>query len=231
MNIIPVIDLLQGQVVHASGGVRTEYAPIRSRLCRGSDPRTVVEGLLQVHPFECFYIADLDAIAGTGSHDDALRRLRERYPDLILWVDAGLSSAGAVAAFVEKDLGRPVVGSESLRDCATPGIVHWPGHPVLSLDFHGTALLGPEVLLERDELWPEQVIVMSLARVGSDQGPELERIAALAQRAPQHRLYAAGGVRNARDLAALARTGAAGALVATALHNGSIDTAHLALYP
>ena len=38
-------------------------------------------------------------------------------------------------------------------------------------------------------------------------------------------VYAAGGVRNEDDLAALVKSGVAGALVATALHQGAIRTA------
>jgi phosphoribosylformimino-5-aminoimidazole carboxamide ribotide isomerase len=41
------------------------------------------------------------------------------------------------------------------------------------------------------------------------------------------RIYAAGGVRDAADLAALARAGIAGALVATALHDGRLRRADI----
>ena len=42
------------------------------------------------------------------------------------------------------------------------------------------------------------------------------------------RLYAAGGVRGLADLTGLAQVGAAGALVATALHDGSLSAADIA---
>ncbi|MFZ2076604.1 MAG: HisA/HisF-related TIM barrel protein [Xanthobacteraceae bacterium] len=41
-------------------------------------------------------------------------------------------------------------------------------------------------------------------------------------------MYAAGGVRDANDLALLARVGIAGALVATSLHNGKLTGAQIA---
>ena len=42
------------------------------------------------------------------------------------------------------------------------------------------------------------------------------------------RIYAAGGVRDVADLAALARASIAGALIATALHDGRVSGAEIA---
>jgi phosphoribosylformimino-5-aminoimidazole carboxamide ribotide isomerase len=63
---------------------------------------------------------------------------------------------------------------------------------------------------------------MTLARVGSGAGPDLERLAAVAAGAPGRLIYAAGGIRDAADLATLKRLGVAGALVATSLHDGRL---------
>ena len=66
---------------------------------------------------------------------------------------------------------------------------------------------------------------MTLGRVGSGAGPDLDRLAAIRARAGARRLYAAGGVRDKADLAALKDAGAAGVLVASALHDGKISAA------
>ena len=68
MEIIPVIDLMHGQVVHARMGQRQHYQPIQSLLCSSSAPIDVVSALLELYPFERMYIADLDAITGQGDH-------------------------------------------------------------------------------------------------------------------------------------------------------------------
>lgn len=230
MKIIPVIDLHQGRVVHARGGARADYLPISSRLCRSSDPFAVVESLLNLHSFDLLYVADLDAIQGTGDHRALLERLRRRHPRLTLWVDAGLGSAGAVAEFAHRGPGRPVVGSESLPCGLAPDVKTWAENLVLSLDFRDQVLLGPADLLAKPQHWPADVIVMDLARVGRHQGPDLQRIANLRRQASEHRLYAAGGVRGPDDLAALDDAGVAGVLIASALHDGSIDAAHLSRY-
>src|SRR5262249_42767856 len=46
LQIIPVIDLRQGDVVHARLGERARYRPLQSILCEGSAPAAVVEGLM-----------------------------------------------------------------------------------------------------------------------------------------------------------------------------------------
>ena len=99
---------------------------------------------------------------------------------------------------------------------------------ILSLDFRGRDFLGPPELLEQPSLWPNRLIVMTLARIGSSDGPDLERLAMIRQRAGARRVYAAGGVRGAADLEALRRAGAAGVLVASALHDGRLSPTDLA---
>lgn len=230
MKLIPVIDLLQGQVVHARGGRRADYAPIRSKLCRSSAPWAVVDALLELHPFDTLYVADLDAIIGHSGQHEILQDLRRRHPNLNLWVDAGLGSPAEAAQFLRRAVGRPVVGSESLPTGAPPDFNTWAGDPILSLDFRDGRLLGPRDLLKHPERWPAEIIVMSLDRVGCGTGPDLDRLANLRPQAPGRRWYLAGGVRGPQDLAALAAAGADGVLLATALHQGIIDAAHLARY-
>lgn len=119
-----------------------------------------------------------------------------------------------------------VIGSESLsslEDYHRARTAAGPAAP-LSLDFRGDDFMGPPALLDDAALWPERLIVMTLARVGSGEGPDIARIASIIARARNREVYAAGGVRNAGDLSALRDIGAAGALVATALHAGRITT-------
>ena len=52
MNIIPVLDLKAGQVVHAKHGNRQNYLPIQSALSDSSEPLTVVRALQSLYPFK-----------------------------------------------------------------------------------------------------------------------------------------------------------------------------------
>lgn len=215
---------MAGQVVHAREGRRDTYRPLVSSLCASSRPADVLDGLLRLYPFRHCYVADLDAILRRGDHRREIAALRGAFPHLEFWVDAGLPDAGRIAAW-PRELGRPVLGSECLdgvaaAKAATDGI--------LSLDFRGGALLGPASLLEAVTAWPDDLVVMSLERVGSGRGPDLARLAEVRARAPEKRYYAAGGVRGATDLAALAEAGATGVLLASALHDGRLSRADLA---
>ena len=67
-----------------------------------------------------------------------------------------------------------------------------------------------------------EVIVLDLARVGPARARTSRWCGSSAPAFPELELLAGGGVRDAADLRALAEAGAAGALVATALHSGAI---------
>jgi phosphoribosylformimino-5-aminoimidazole carboxamide ribotide isomerase len=225
VEIIPVIDLKHGIVVHARGGDRSGYAPVRSGLCKGSDPEAVVGGFLGLHPFRTIYVADLDSIEGEGHNGAAIERLGRVFPDVALWVDNGLADSAACRDWLALGHGDLVLGSESQGDLATlDGLLQGPhaARIILSLDFRGEAFLGPPALLERPERWPDRVIVMTLARVGSGQGPELSRLGEIRERAAGRRIFAAGGVGDAGDLDRLAALDVSGVLVASALHDGRV---------
>lgn len=234
MKIIPVIDLRAGEVVHARRGERDSYRPVVSQLCRGSRPLDVVGAFLDLFPFDALYIADLDAIQKRGDNGAAVAALRRAFPSLQLWVDSGLGEAAACRAWLARDLGHLVLGSEATRE---PRILHQladrktAARLILSLDFRDDRFLGPSELLTQTELWPARVIVMTLSRVGSGTGPDLARLGEVAQQAKGRQIFAAGGVRGGEDLLELDRRGVSGALVATALHDrriGSTDIAAVA---
>jgi len=227
MEIIPVIDLKGGQVVRARLGQRALYRPIETPLAPTSDPLDVTRGLLTVFPFRALYIADLDAIEGTGNSDAVLARLKAGYPELELWIDNGIADAQAARRFLDAAYGRLVLGSEAQRDTALVASLKHDPSVVLSLDFRGDAFIGPPSLLAQPDVWPARIIVMTLARVGSGAGPDLSRLGEIRARAGDAALYAAGGVRNAGDLAALKHEGIAGALVASSLHAGELTRADL----
>ena len=141
LSLIPVLDLMGGQVVRARAGRRDEYRPLRSVLCGSSRPEAVVEGLLALYPFRRFYIADLDAILGRGDHRAALESLQRAHPALEWWVDAGFADVAAAASWRRGGLRRPVLGSESLAEAPARG--DYPDGSVLSLDYRGKDFLGP----------------------------------------------------------------------------------------
>ncbi|MBV9629215.1 MAG: nickel transporter [Xanthobacteraceae bacterium] len=228
MQIIPVLDLKDGAVVRAQMGERDRYRPIKTPLAPSSDPVDVARGLLSVHPFQTLYIADLDAIEGRGGNEAAMRRLRHALPQVSLWVDNGIADPDSASAWLARANHHLVLGSESQRDAKLVGALSGHDRVVLSLDFRAAQFAGPTELLDDTRAWPRRLIVMTLARVGSGAGPDTARIAQIRARAGGRSIYAAGGVRDAADLAALQHLGVAGALVATSLHDGRLTGADLA---
>ncbi len=229
-EIVPVLDLKGGQVVHARAGERDRYLPIRSALADGSAPEAILAGLLALAPFRCVYIADLDAIEGRGDHLSLIAELSSRHRGIEMWIDGGFADLAAAARLA--GIGAtPVLGSESWRDAESLGAAIsrlGPRHCVLSLDYRGDRFVGPPDLDAEPGLWPDRVIVMTLSRVGTGRGPDLARLDAIGRAAGRRLVFAAGGVRGRDDIETLASRGLAGVLVATALHDGRLTRESLA---
>ncbi len=226
MDLIPVIDLRGGVVVRARMGRRDEYRPIETPLASTSDPLDVARGLLALHRFAALYVADLDAIEGTGDNTPALTRLRGL--GIPLWVDNGIADRAAATRWLADGLGHLVIGSESQADATLVRDLAAEPRAILSLDFRGETFTGPADLFADPTRWPRRVIAMTLARVGSAAGPDLDRLAAVMARAPDRLVYAAGGVRGVTDVTALKRLGVAGALIASCLHDGRLTASDMA---
>jgi HisA/HisF family protein len=228
MQVIPVLDLKGGVVVRAHMGQRDQYRPIRTPLSPTSKPIDVARGLLSIYPFGSFYIADLDAIAGAGNNDAALADLKAEFPNSTFWVDNGIADRADAERWLDARLGDLVLGSETQKDEAVLRRLCKDNRVIVSLDYRGDDFVGPAALLSDVDVWPSRVIVMTLARVGSGMGPDWERLGATKNAGRGRRVYAAGGVRDADDLTALAERGIAGALVSSCLHNGTLAGAQIA---
>ncbi len=227
--VIPALDLKDGAVVQAKAGDRADYRPIKSPFGAADDPVAIARGLLAVTGSPSLYIADLDAIAGIGNHFELVRGIADALPGVTVWIDAGFSDVADCAFWLP--LGATlVIGSESLA-----AVDDWRDiqeafgeSVVLSLDFGTDGSRGPEPLFSDPALWPSRLIAMDLTRVGADTGPDVDRLKAILAVADGRAVFAAGGVRNARDLAALASLEAQGALIATALHSQAVTQKEIA---
>ena len=229
MTLIPVIDLLRGQVVRGVRGDRQAYQPVTSALCASSDPVTVARILCEHCNARQLYVADLDALMGGAAQSDVLRRLLLALPHIEFWVDAGFADAAGANALLEElqTLAArvvPVFGSESLASPEALQACFAPWDPVgarsvLSLDRRAGQHLDAAGCWNAVVSWPQRVIVMTMERVGSGAGPDLETMRELRRKAPTASLIGAGGVRSEDDLKRATETGADAWLVASALHD------------
>ncbi len=220
MEIIPVIDIRQNQVVHAIKGQRQNYRPLQTCLCDSHSADDIVQAFIDTYPFKTIYIADLDAIQGTSNNEHLIEQLLNKFQSVSFWVDQGISSAIELKIQSRR---QHVIGSETnispktLNELFTSSL-----EIILSLDFQTKTFLGHQDLLEKTDLWPERIIIMSLSHVGSNNGPDYKLISDIQKIAGDRKIYVAGGVRHEDDLQTLNDMGIDGVLIATALHSQQI---------
>ena len=214
--------------MRARGGRRDDYRAIETPLSQSADPVDVAAGLRRLYPFTTLYCADLDAVEGRVPNAAAVDTLCAQPDAPAVWLDAGFREVGTVEAALANPLLHPVIGTESQSDARLLGLFAANRRVILSLDFFADGHRGPKDILDHAELWPQTVIVMTLARVGADGGPDFERLLQIRRRAGDRMVVAAGGVRHAGDIETLSAMGIGAALVASALHDGTIAPAQLA---
>jgi len=234
-TIIPVLDLKDGLVVHARAGKhahagkRAEYRPLATPFGPPHDPVVIARALLAITGSPILYVADLDAILGRGDNFDLCRELADAFPATTLWIDAGFTDVSDCAFWLP--LGATlVIGSETIASLKAWDNIRagYGAHVVLSLDFDQQGLRGPEEVMADPALWPDRLILMSLSRVGGEQGPDLPRLQETLRRAGDRAVFVAGGVANLGDIEQVARLGARGVLAATALHAGAVTQKEIA---
>jgi len=238
MPILPVLDLMNGQIVRGIAGRRDEYRPIVSKWCNSADPITVALALREQFGFREFYLADLDAIQRGRLAVDIYRQLQDA--DCRLWIDAGIRSADdeALDMLLGANVAGVIVGLESLKspiDLQAIVARAGAGHIVFSLDLKAGQPLGDVSAWLRPEPWfiaehaivnlgVRRLIVLDLARVGVGDGVGTEELCArLKQTFPDVHLTAGGGVRGIEDVKRLDSIGVDYVLVASALHDGRIS--------
>jgi phosphoribosylformimino-5-aminoimidazole carboxamide ribotide isomerase len=233
VRVIGVIDVKSGRAVHARGGRRDLYEPVRSPLVppeRAGDAAALARGYRDILGLASIYVADLDAIAGQ-SMQDLTGILACGLP---LMVDAGVTTETDAERALTLGVARVVVGLETLasfEDLAR--IVRRVGaeRVVFSLDLcdaqpvtQPAASFGGLVPLALARLavraGASAVLLLDLARVGRLVGADMALVRALRASLPHIELIVGGGVRGHADLKQLAHAGCDAALVGTALHEG-----------
>lgn len=244
MRVIGVIDLLGARAVHARGGHRDRYAPVRASggvLIEGDAP-ALARAYLDRFRLRELYVADLDAILG-GTKPAAVTSALAALGAPV-WLDAGVSSVEDARVAIEVGAARVVVGLETLTSFdALASICDAVGSDrvAFSLDLRDGVPLAigefpladgtPERLAARAvDAGASAVTVIDVRRVGTGRGVDVRMLSAVRCAVPHVTLIAGGGVRTTADIHRLADAGCDGVLIATALHDGSIGPTELTPY-
>lgn len=223
MRCIFVLDILNGAVVHAFWGERNRYEPIASysKIVSSSEPLDI---LYELQPREV-YVADLNLLTGRGENMEIIKKISAVAKTM---ADTGISKASDLDCLPASIC--PILGTETasfplMEELALRKNI------VVSLDMKNGKVLAREALLANqtplqfllklNHLPLEAVILLELNRVGTSSGLDrafLEEAITVSE----HPLIIGGGVKDEEDLRALEEMGFSGALVATAVHNGSI---------
>jgi phosphoribosylformimino-5-aminoimidazole carboxamide ribotide isomerase len=239
MQILPVLDLLQGVVVRGVAGHRETYRPIASQICPSAEPLAIARAFRDHFGLERLYVADLDAILHQRPNLDVYRQLSQ--DGFTLCVDAGVRDVHAATTVLQAGAASVIAGLEStpLPEMLQELVAHCGSERVLfSLDLQGGQPLVGAGAWSGMTPWQiarlaiqhgiERLIVLDLAQVGIGAGlSTLELCAEIRAADPHVELITGGGVRNRADLQLLAAAGLDGVLIASALHNGQLSRSDL----
>jgi phosphoribosylformimino-5-aminoimidazole carboxamide ribotide isomerase len=232
LKVIPVIDILNGVVVHAVKGERSEYQPLQSSLTKSVKPVEIANEFKKIG-FRDLYVADLDAIMGYSTNFLILKQIVDE-TCLKLMVDAGLTGFEGAQKLLDSGVSKIIIGTETLRDknFVSEAVDFFGSERVMvSLDLKDDKILCK---LEIDcyksplsffwslkDMGVSQVIILDLRKVGSSEGVNVNFLKKVIKK-NEVDVYVGGGIRGINDLVELKNLGLSGALVATALHTGKI---------
>jgi phosphoribosylformimino-5-aminoimidazole carboxamide ribotide isomerase len=229
-RLIPVLDVLNGVVVHAIAGNRRRYQKLTSPLCRSADPVEVAVRLKEKFGFSELYLADLDSILGAKTNFNLYEQMKSG-TELKLMVDAGLTDFREVlrrgASFIV--MGTEILPSLSLLEEAVRSLGE--ERVVFSLDTDEGRLRSPSEEIakltparlaeEATGLGVKRLILLDLSRVGTERGVNLRLVNEVRERV-EAELLVGGGVCGVEDVKRLKQAGVNGVLLSTALHKGRI---------
>ena len=238
--VIPVLDLMIGQIVLAQSGNRDAYLPVHSKLTNSSRPVDVAQAIFNQTGCDCLYVADIDSFAGANPGWAVYNELLNR--GFGLWVDADWMTGNRfdqIKGKIKQPEKLKVIFSSETMSCykqfeQLQSIRALGIDPIFSLDKKGDSIITqPGELADAQPLelirmaydhGVRDLIILDLDSVGTMSGcTQLESgLGPLTQEIHSELadvcLISGGGVREAADIQSLLDVGCQHVLVASAIH-------------
>ena len=224
MNIIPAIDLIDGQNVRLSQG---DYEK-KSQMKR--TPEEALEFYAEYKSVTRIHVVDLmGALKQEALESNLVRKLSE-LSSLPLEIGGGLRSLETIEQYHEMGVEYFILGTRAIIDVAwlTEAVKKFPGKIFVGVDAkendiyingwtENSGVKIDEYLAEIEELDLAGVIYTDINKDGMGLGPNFENTARIND-LTRHKVVASGGVRNKADLDKLESLGITEAIVGKSSH-------------
>jgi phosphoribosylformimino-5-aminoimidazole carboxamide ribotide isomerase len=212
MKLFLAMDLRQNLVVHGKSGQRETYKPLDWGISPSAEPISFVK---TIGP-EYLYVADLDRIERTGSHDAIIQKCAEHVR--CCYVDRGCHSPHDMLT------GENIVNIVGTETGGSDLSGYHGGF--LSIDVKQGRVIpsgsDPVEVLTSAQRWDfDGCIVLNVSAVGTGCGIDEHMLEKL-RRAYEGQLMYGGGVASCGDLEKISTTDFDGAIISTALHRGIV---------
>jgi phosphoribosylformimino-5-aminoimidazole carboxamide ribotide isomerase len=222
--IIPVLDIKNGEAVSGKSGMRETYKPIKTVFTDSSDPLKIAASLKNAGA-QRMYIADLDAIEGTGSNLNVIKGINRIIPVML---DAGANDVYSVERILNV-ASRTIVATETLHSFEDLDEIFESfekNRLTVSIDIKNNHVLSKYMDTNFDtlinkmaDLKPDEIILLDISRVGTEKGVDQGFINRLSK--VKTSIIIGGGIRD-EDIDAISKSGVEKFLVGSALHKGKI---------
>lgn len=219
MQVIPAVDVLDGKVVRLMRGSFSEVTVY------GSDPVAVAADWIESGA-QLVHLVDLEG-ARSGRPDPSLWQ-RFAAAGVPFQVGGGIRDVATARSALDSGAVRVVLGTAAVWNPAILSGIGAPDRVVAAVDVADGEALGagwtgkgrnlPAALQGLQAKGIQRLLITSIARDGTMDGPDLALIGAVSELVPGMRLIASGGVGELSDLQTLADAGCEAAIVGRALY-------------
>lgn len=237
-RIIPVIDILNSETVHAVKGLREHYKPLRTDLFNTTNPYKNIKNLKFKYGINEIYIADLDSIINKKPNFKLFQKI-SKISDLKIMFDPGITSMEDVSIFSSFKFDKLIFGLETLSNLEvifksikeigsnkiTISIDMYNGKIVTNInELNNLPIL--EIIKKIEKLGVIEIILLDLYRVGQKIG-DIPPLYLEIRKAFKYNILIGGGIKDFNDIVKYAQLRFSGVLIGTALYDGTIKTENL----